>query len=161
MTQSWAVRYVTSPTVAVRGANHGMRYASTTCSTPTARSGPPRRRYTGAVEVVANYGDALAGKILVDFTNPFNADVSGLATTAGDSVSRQIAVAPRGHTRRESVQFNLPRRPFCSRQAHGRVLRRRQRRGEGTPRGVSRELGHFPLYRSPGGSVMPGILYHR
>jgi predicted dinucleotide-binding enzyme len=59
--------------------------------------------YAGAVEVVANYGDALAGKILVDITNPFNADVSGLVTTAGDSVSRQIAaVAPEGK-RREGV----------------------------------------------------------
>jgi predicted dinucleotide-binding enzyme len=53
--------------------------------------------YTGAVEVVAHYGDALAGKILVDITNPFNADVSGLVTAAGDSISRQIAaVAPEG-----------------------------------------------------------------
>lgn len=53
--------------------------------------------YAGAVEVVANYGDALAGKILVDITNPFNADASGLVTTAGDSVSHQIAAAaPRG-----------------------------------------------------------------
>ena len=53
--------------------------------------------YTAAVEVVVNYGDALAGKTLVDITNPFNADVSGLVTTAGDSVSRQIdAVAPHG-----------------------------------------------------------------
>jgi predicted dinucleotide-binding enzyme len=53
--------------------------------------------FTGAVAVVAHYGDALAGKILVDITNPFNADVSGLVTTAGDSVSRQIAaVAPEG-----------------------------------------------------------------
>jgi hypothetical protein len=49
--------------------------------------------YTGAVEVVANYGDALAGKILVDITNPFNADVTGLVTTAGDSISQQIAAA--------------------------------------------------------------------
>jgi predicted dinucleotide-binding enzyme len=49
--------------------------------------------YTGAVEVVATYGAALAGKILVDITNPFNADVNGLVTTAGDSVSRQIAAA--------------------------------------------------------------------
>jgi predicted dinucleotide-binding enzyme len=49
--------------------------------------------YTGAVEVVAQYGDALAGKIVVDITNPFNADVSGLVTAAGDSVSRQIAAA--------------------------------------------------------------------
>ena len=51
--------------------------------------------YAGAVEVVAHYGDALSGKILVDITNPFNADVSGLVTTAGNSLSQQItAVAP-------------------------------------------------------------------
>ncbi|MFD3311833.1 NADPH-dependent F420 reductase [Streptomyces sp. NPDC058694] len=49
--------------------------------------------YTGAAEVVAHYGDVLAGKILVDITNPFNADVSGLVTTAGNSVSQQIAAA--------------------------------------------------------------------
>jgi hypothetical protein len=49
--------------------------------------------HTGAVDVVAHYGDGLSGKILVDITNPFNADVTGLVTTAGDSVSRQIAAA--------------------------------------------------------------------
>ncbi len=47
--------------------------------------------YTGAVEVVAHYGDALSGKILVDITNPFNADVSGLVNPRGDSVTQQIA----------------------------------------------------------------------
>jgi predicted dinucleotide-binding enzyme len=47
--------------------------------------------------VVAHYGDALAGKILVDITNPFNADASGVVTTPGGSVSQQIAaVAPEG-----------------------------------------------------------------
>lgn len=49
--------------------------------------------YQGAVDAVAYYGDALAGKILVDITNPFNADASGLVTTAGNSVSQQIAAA--------------------------------------------------------------------
>ncbi len=53
--------------------------------------------YAGAVEVVEHYGDALAGKTLVDITNPFNADASGVVTTAGNSVSEQIAaVAPEG-----------------------------------------------------------------
>src|ERR1700760_4457685 len=53
--------------------------------------------YAGAVDAVAHYGDALAGKILVDITNPFNADASGLVTTPGNSVSDQIAaVAPEG-----------------------------------------------------------------
>jgi 8-hydroxy-5-deazaflavin:NADPH oxidoreductase len=53
--------------------------------------------YTGAVDVVAHYGDALADKILVDITNPFNADASGIVTTEGNSVSQQIAAtAPQG-----------------------------------------------------------------
>ncbi|MDY7527261.1 MULTISPECIES: NADPH-dependent F420 reductase [unclassified Cryobacterium] len=49
--------------------------------------------YAGAVDVVAHYGDALAGKILVDITNPFNADASGVVTTPGNSVSQQMAAA--------------------------------------------------------------------
>ena len=49
--------------------------------------------YAGAVEVVAHYGDALADKVLVDITNPCNADASGLVTTAGNSVSQQVAAA--------------------------------------------------------------------
>ena len=53
--------------------------------------------YTGAVDVVAHYGDALTGKILVDITNPFNADARGIVTAEGNSVSQQIAaVAPEG-----------------------------------------------------------------
>jgi 8-hydroxy-5-deazaflavin:NADPH oxidoreductase len=49
--------------------------------------------YAGAVEVVAHFGDALSGKILVDITNPFNEDASGLVTTPGDSMSQRIAAA--------------------------------------------------------------------
>ncbi len=49
--------------------------------------------YAAAVDVVTHYGDALAGKILVDITNPFNADASGLVTTPGNSVADQIAAA--------------------------------------------------------------------
>ena len=49
--------------------------------------------YAGAVDVVTHYGDAFVGKILVDITNPFNADASGLVTTAGNSISQQIAAA--------------------------------------------------------------------
>ena len=49
--------------------------------------------HAGAVDVVAHYGDTLAGKILVDITNPFNADASALVTTAGNSVSQQMAAA--------------------------------------------------------------------
>jgi len=55
--------------------------------------------YTGAAEAVAHYGNALAGKILVDITNPFNADGSGLATTrATRSPSRSRPPPPRAPT---------------------------------------------------------------
>lgn len=46
-----------------------------------------------ATDVVTHYGDALEGKVLVDITNPFNADGSGLTTTAGNSVAEKIAAA--------------------------------------------------------------------
>ncbi|GAA2691557.1 NADPH-dependent F420 reductase [Actinoplanes palleronii] len=53
--------------------------------------------HAAAVEVVTQYGAALAGKILVDITNPFTADASGLVSAPGSSVSQQIAaVAPEG-----------------------------------------------------------------
>jgi 8-hydroxy-5-deazaflavin:NADPH oxidoreductase len=47
--------------------------------------------YTGVVDAVATYGDALAGKILVDISNPFNADASGLVTPS--SAAQEIAAA--------------------------------------------------------------------
>ena len=53
--------------------------------------------YAGAVPVVAQYGEALAGKVIVDITNPFNADATGLVTADGTSMAQEIAkVAPTG-----------------------------------------------------------------
>src|ERR1035438_7540533 len=68
--------------------------------------------YTGAVEVVAHYGDALAGKILVAHHQPvqrrrkWTRDYRGQLGVPADRRRR-----PRGHTRREGIQFDLPRRP--------------------------------------------------
>lgn len=47
--------------------------------------------YASAVDVVTQYGDALAGKTIVEITNPFNADASGVVTTPGHSATQQIA----------------------------------------------------------------------
>lgn len=53
--------------------------------------------HQNAVDVARQYGEALAGKILVDITNPFNADGTGVVSTPGHSVSQQIAeVVPQG-----------------------------------------------------------------
>lgn len=49
--------------------------------------------HQAAVDVVTQFGNALAGKVLLDITNPFNADASGLVTAEGNSVSDQIAAA--------------------------------------------------------------------
>ena len=49
--------------------------------------------YTDVVSAVADYGDALAGKILVDISNTFNADASALATAPGSSAAQEIAAA--------------------------------------------------------------------
>ncbi len=47
--------------------------------------------YAGVVDVIARYGDALAGKIVVDISNPFNADASGLVTPS--SAAQEVAAA--------------------------------------------------------------------
>jgi predicted dinucleotide-binding enzyme len=49
--------------------------------------------FAGAVPVVRDFGEALAGKIVVDITNPFTPDATGLAVPAGSSVATQIAEA--------------------------------------------------------------------
>jgi predicted dinucleotide-binding enzyme len=49
--------------------------------------------YDRAVPVVTQYGDALAGKVIVDITNPFNADASGLVTADGTSIAQEVAKA--------------------------------------------------------------------
>ncbi|UOX93061.1 NAD(P)-binding domain-containing protein [Amycolatopsis sp. FBCC-B4732] len=51
----------------------------------------------GVVPVVAEYGDALAGKVIVDISNPFNATFDGLAHRGETSIAQRIAeVAPAG-----------------------------------------------------------------
>jgi 8-hydroxy-5-deazaflavin:NADPH oxidoreductase len=52
--------------------------------------------FDSAVPVVSQYGDALAGKIIVDITNPFNPSVTGLAVPDDTSVAQMVAkAAPR------------------------------------------------------------------
>jgi predicted dinucleotide-binding enzyme len=51
--------------------------------------------HAGAVPVVAQYGDALAGKVIIDITNTANPDATGLVTPDGTSGAQEIAkVAP-------------------------------------------------------------------
>ncbi|MDR7384743.1 NADPH-dependent F420 reductase [Promicromonospora iranensis] len=49
--------------------------------------------YASAVAVVAQYGEALAGKVIVDISNTFNADATGLVTPDGTSGAQEIAQA--------------------------------------------------------------------
>jgi 8-hydroxy-5-deazaflavin:NADPH oxidoreductase len=49
--------------------------------------------FESAVPVVSEFGDALDGKVIVDITNPFNADATGLAIPDDTSVARMVAEA--------------------------------------------------------------------
>jgi len=49
--------------------------------------------YANVVPVVTQYGDALAGKVIVDISNPVNAAANGLATPEGTSSAQEVANA--------------------------------------------------------------------
>jgi len=49
--------------------------------------------YANVVPVVAQYGDALAGKVIVDICNPVNSAADGLATPDGTSSAQEVANA--------------------------------------------------------------------
>jgi predicted dinucleotide-binding enzyme len=49
--------------------------------------------FDSAVPIVSQFGDALAGKIIVDITNPFNASFTGLAIPADTSIAQMVAKA--------------------------------------------------------------------
>ena len=54
-------------------------------------------RYADVVPVVTQYGNALADKVIVDISNPFNADADGLALPADTSIAQEVAkAAPAG-----------------------------------------------------------------
>jgi predicted dinucleotide-binding enzyme len=49
--------------------------------------------YANVVPVVTQYGDALAGKVIIDISNPFNSAADGLAIPGGTSIAQEIAKA--------------------------------------------------------------------
>jgi predicted dinucleotide-binding enzyme len=49
--------------------------------------------YAGAAAVVSEYGDTLAGKVIIDISNTFNADATGLVIPDGTSGAQEIAKA--------------------------------------------------------------------
>jgi hypothetical protein len=49
--------------------------------------------YADAAPVVRHFGNALSGKVVIDITNPFNPDLSGLVTPVDSSAAQEIAKA--------------------------------------------------------------------
>jgi predicted dinucleotide-binding enzyme len=49
--------------------------------------------YASAATIVREYGDALAGKVIIDITNPMTPDFKGLDTPDGSSIAQEIAKA--------------------------------------------------------------------
>lgn len=53
--------------------------------------------YGSVATVVADFGDALDGKVIIDLANPVNADMTGLVTPAGSSGAQETAkILPAG-----------------------------------------------------------------
>ena len=50
-------------------------------------------RYADVVPVVTQYGDALADKVIIDISNPFNAEADGLAIPEDTSIAQKVATA--------------------------------------------------------------------
>ncbi|GLY84233.1 NADPH-dependent F420 reductase [Actinoallomurus iriomotensis] len=66
--------------------------------------------HDGVVPVVAQYGDALAGKVIVDISNPFNSTFDGLAHREETSIAQEVAkAAPAGASvvKRRSTPFSV------------------------------------------------------
>src|SRR6478609_2016896 len=49
--------------------------------------------YANVVPVVAQYGEALAGKVIADVCNPVNASGEGLAIPDGTAIAQDVAAA--------------------------------------------------------------------
>jgi len=55
--------------------------------------------YANAVDVVTQFGDALAGKVVIDVSNTFNSDATDVVTPDGTSGAQVIAAAVPASTR--------------------------------------------------------------
>jgi hypothetical protein len=102
--------------------------------------------YDGVVPVVTHYRDALAGKVIVDISNPFNATFDGLAHSEETSIAQEVAkVAPGQRQRGEGVQHHLPSGPG---EGATRCLRRwRQCAGQGGRGGIHQQHRAAPAGR--------------
>ena len=103
--------------------------------------------YANVVPVVTQYGDALAGKVIVDISNPFNAAADGLAIPDDTSIAQEVAkAAPAGASVVKA--FNTV---FGHVLKEGRtldvVLRWRRCAGQGGRVGVHREPRAAPAGR--------------
>ena len=114
--------------------------------------------YASAVPVVAQYGDALAGKVIIDISNTFNADATALVTPDGTSGAQEIAKAAPASAHVVKA-FNTV---FGHVLAQGRPLdvlahRRRRRGRQGERVGVHREPRTAPAgHRRPGDGALAG-----
>ncbi len=113
--------------------------------------------YASAVPVVAQYGDALAGKVIIDITNPFNADATGLVTPDGTSGAQEIAKAAPASAHVVKAFNTVFGHVLAQGAPAGRALRRRRRAGQGTRVGVHREPRTAPAgCRRPGDGALAG-----
>src|SRR4051794_5726219 len=80
--------------------------------------------YDGVVPVVAQFGDALAGKVIVDISNPFNSTFDGPAHREETSIAQEVAkAAPASSGDVQAAGRGRHLRPVKRRMARHCVLR--------------------------------------
>ena len=103
--------------------------------------------FASAVPVVSEYGDALAGKIVVDITNPFNPDATGLVMPDGSSGAQEIAKAAPASAHVVKAFNTLFSDVLAGWPPGGCVHGRRRRAGQGERLGVHHEPRPSPSGR--------------
>ena len=113
--------------------------------------------YAGAAQVLAQYGDALAGKVVIDISNTFNADATGLVTPDGTSGAQEIAKAVPASAHVVKAFNTVFGHVLAQGAPAGRAHRRRRRGRQGERVGVHREPRAAPAgHRRPGDGALAG-----
>lgn len=102
--------------------------------------------YDGVVPVVTQYGDALAGKVIVDISNPFNSTFDGLAHHEETSIAQEVAMAAPASASVVKA-FNTIFRHVLEKGRPDVFIMRRQCAGQGKCGGVHRDPRAAPAGR--------------
>lgn len=113
--------------------------------------------YAGVVPVVTEYGNALADKVVVDISNPFNSTGDGLAIPENTSIAQEVAKAAPDSASVVKAFNTVFQVVLVKGEPLDVFIARRRRERQGERREVRREPGAAPARRRrPEDGALPG-----